>query len=154
MKTYTENRTESLLWSLLVSTPILAVVLYRSFNTPEFTYVLLGCVLTIILILIVLYSYPKTSLTLSEEKLTYKKGGKEMISAWSDVLTISYQKNGLGDVINPASFFIDTKNGSTGLIDLRTIKDGSRLIEHLERLSGKKMMIGDLSTKIYQPYVR
>ncbi len=91
---------------------------------------------------------------MSEDKFIYKKGGKNIDSTWSDILTISYQKNDLGDPINPASFFIDTKNGLTDLIDLRTMEDGSKLIEDLERLSGKKMLIGDLSTKIYQTYPR
>lgn len=114
----------------------------------------------ILLIIVVFICLPTVKLRLDENGFKYKKGRKEISAQWVDVTHIAIQSRQsvtrgyrtLGGI----DIFIKTKDDTTGLIPVKCLKKiidqnssgvvyEKDFVEELERLSNKKVLIGDMS---------
>lgn len=159
IKTYYESKKRALLYGLIVFVPLMLIVLnetfnsYNGFNPTFLTY-------TAIFVLcfgIYVYFLPVGVLEIYTDSFMYKKGKSQVVSPWSEVNVIAFQvgKSRGGSI--PSSFIIDSKNGTTKLIDIRSLKQKGiedtvnliQFIDEIESVSGQTVKWGETSIQKY-----
>ncbi len=161
--TYYESKKKAFVCGCIVFIPlVLSAIndLFFTTNDSVYTTTLIKSIILFIFIFsFLIYFYPTGILEIYRNGFMYKKGNFSLSSSWSEVNTIVFQEvRGIRTSrIIPTAFFIDTKNGTTKLIDTKILKfkgnkgrvDLVTFVQQLESISSKVIKWGDISTKKY-----
>lgn len=159
-KVYYESRKKSVFFGAVIFAIIFSILFHQIYGKEGFLYTIVGWSITALILILVSAIYPKGRLELFDDHFVYKRGRLTVSSPWAMIKFAAFQRSasrfGLLSAYPSTSFFFDTDNGVTNLIDTALLKlesgesfEKAKLIEEIEKLTGKPMVLGDISTRQY-----
>lgn len=160
LKVYYESRKKSVFFGIVIFTIVFSIFFHQIYGKEGFWYTIVGWSVTALILILIAAIYPKGRLELFDDHFVYTRGRVIVSSPWTTVKFVAFQRSasrfGLLSVSPSTSFFFDTDNGVTNLIDTAILKlesgekfEKSKLVEEIEKLTGKSMVLGDVSTRQY-----
>ncbi len=159
-KIYLESRKKSVFFGVVIFTVVFSIFFHQIYGEEGFWYTVVGWSITALVLVLVAVIHPKGRLELFDDHFVYKKGNLTISSPWTMVRFAAFQRSasrfGLLSASPSTSFFFDTDNGLTGLIDTAILElesgekfEKSKFVEEIEKFTGRSMVLGDISTRHY-----